>query len=564
MIPPSRPSRGWDILRDFAGQSLEREMLGFSRKKARRRRNVVFKIGIHAYLPPLLMQVNPAKYQSLLQLIMNIGEGLAAINYEKDWIIDSGCSHHLTGDSSLFSHWNEYKGNNVIVIADNIVHPVVNEGSVKVKATEQETDSVTLNSVYHVPVKGKKVKSLYTLTANDAYVQKTGKQDNVSLWHAHLAHASSSSSSIQFGARGDETSRDDVGEKENEEESAQNEELQLRRSTRDHDMVVICDNEQEVSKLVEELAIWFEMKNLGRIHHFLGLEVSICKDGNFLSQARYLQGILEKFKMADCKEASSPMDENLKRKVNEGKELPDAYPYRKLVGSLLYLTISRPDISYSVGVISQFMQKPRKLHLDVAKRILRYLKHTKSYGLFYKRDATHTHTHSLSLSLSLSLCGFTNADWAGDASSRQSTYGYIFNLGSAVISWCSKKQATTAFLSTKAEYNAATLAAQECTWLRRLVNDICHPIDKPVQIYCDNLSTIRLASSPIFHARTKHIEVHYHFIREKVLEEEIDLIKVDTNEQVTDLFTKALAQAKFEKFRARLSLVSQVSTKGGC
>ncbi|KAK2974150.1 hypothetical protein RJ640_021441 [Escallonia rubra] len=162
------------------------------------------------------------------------------------------------------------------------------------------------------------------------------------------------------------------------------------------DMVVTGDNEQEVSKLIEELAFRFEMENLGRIHHFLGLEVSICKDGIFLSQARYLQGILEKFKMTDCKEASTPMDENLKLKVNKGKELPDAYPYRKLVGSLLYFTISRPDISYSIGVISQFMQKHKKPRFDTAKRILRYLKHMISYNeLFYKRDAT------LSLSLSL-------------------------------------------------------------------------------------------------------------------------------------------------------------------
>ncbi|KAK3028021.1 hypothetical protein RJ639_040020 [Escallonia herrerae] len=306
-------------------------------------------------------------------------------------IIDSGCSPHLTGDSSLFSHWNEYKGNNAIVAADNTVHPMVNDGSVKVKTTKQEIDSVTLNSVYHVPGMTKNLVSVSQISESGKYIQKgpSNSQDE----------ASSSSSSIQFGARGDETSRDDVGEKENEEKSAQNEELQLRRSTRDrklparykdfsmkktychiYDMVVTCDNEQEVSKLIEELAVRFEMKNLGRIRHFLGLEVSICKDGIFLSQARYLQGILEKFKMADCKEASTPMDENLKLKVNEGKELPDAYPYRKLVGSLLYLTISRPDISYSVGVISQFMQKPRKPHLDATKRIIRYLKHTKSYG----------------------------------------------------------------------------------------------------------------------------------------------------------------------------------------
>lgn len=133
-----------------------------------------------------------------------------------------------------------------------------------------------------------------------------------------------------------------------------------------------------------------------------------------------------------------------------------------------------------------------------------------------------------------------------------------------MISWYSKKQATIALSSTEAEYNAATLAAQECVWLTRLIEDISHGSMRTVELYCDNLSLIRLASNPVFHARTKRIEVHYHFIREKVLQNEIDLIKVDTNEQLADIFTKALPKAKFEFLRAQLGLVSEVHTKGEC
>ena len=122
---------------------------------------------------------------------------------------------------------------------------------------------------------------------------------------------------------------------------------------------------------------------------------------------------------------------------------------------------------------------------------------------------------------------------------------FSFGSGSAPISWCSKKKATVALSSTKAEYNAATLAAQECVWLKRLIGEILHPINKPIQLLCDNMSSIQMASNPVFHARTKHIGVHYHFIREKVLEDEIDLIKVDTNDQLVDIFTKALPKEKF-------------------
>ncbi|XP_074377149.1 secreted RxLR effector protein 161-like [Apium graveolens] len=215
-------------------------------------------------------------------------------------------------------------------------------------------------------------------------------------------------------------------------------------------MIITGNNEQEINKLKDELAIRFEMKNLGELKHFLGLEISRCKEGILVSQGQYAKKIIEIFKMINCRPAPTPMEQNLKLKANIEKELKNVRTYRTLVGSLIYLTITRPDISFSVGVVSQFMQKPRKPHLDAANRILRYLKHTINYGLMYKEGAD------------ILLSGFTDADWAGDPSSRRSTSGYTFNLGSVAISWCSKKQATVAISSTEAEYNAATLASQEC------------------------------------------------------------------------------------------------------
>lgn len=153
------------------------------------------------------------------------------------------------------------------------------------------------------------------------------------------------------------------------------------------DMIAIGNDEQEVTRLREELAVRFKMKNLGELHHFLGLEVSRNEEGIFFSQAYYAKQILEKFSMTDCKPIATPMEHYLKLKVDEGKELKDGQCYHMLVGSLLYLTITRPDISFSIGIVSQFMKQPRKSHLDAANRILRYLGGTINFGLVYKVDA---------------------------------------------------------------------------------------------------------------------------------------------------------------------------------
>lgn len=153
------------------------------------------------------------------------------------------------------------------------------------------------------------------------------------------------------------------------------------------------------------------------------------------------------------------------------------------------------------------------------------------------------------------LTGFVDVDWAGDSNDKRSTTGYCFNMGSAAISWCSKKQTTVALSSCEAEYVAATMATQECIWLKRLIQEMFSALDYPIPIHCDNESAIKLAGNPVFHARTKHIETHYHFVREKVLAQDIQLQKIRTEDQVADIFTKALGKAKFEVFRDALGIV---------
>ncbi|KAL5567911.1 hypothetical protein UlMin_024486 [Ulmus minor] len=204
------------------------------------------------------------------------------------------------------------------------------------------------------------------------------------------------------------------------------------------------------------------------------------------------------------------MEPNAKMCAHEGKDLEDATMYRQLVGSLIYLTLTRPDISYAVGVMSRYMQNPKKPHLEAVRRILRYVKSTIDYGLLYKKGED------------CKLVGYCDVDYVGDHDTRRSTTGYVFKLGSGTISWCSKRQPTVSLSTTEAEYRAAAMVAQESTWLIQLMNNLHQPVDYAVPLYCDNQSAIRLAENPVFHARTKHVEVHYHFIREKVLQEETD------------------------------------------
>ncbi|KAJ7951749.1 Retrovirus-related Pol polyprotein from transposon TNT 1-94 [Quillaja saponaria] len=311
------------------------------------------------------------------------------------------------------------------------------------------------------------------------------------------------------------------------------------------DMIITGDNCIEITRLYDDLAVRFEMKNLGEAGCFLGLEIEQGKNGVFLSQQRYAKTLLKRFSMEEAKPKPTPMEPHIKLQKDEGKPLMDSQKFRQLVGCLIYLTITRPDLSYAVSVISQFMENPQLSHWDAGRRILRYVKSTVDYGLLYKKNGEFL------------LNGFVDSDWAGDINDRRSTTGYYFNMGSAAISWCSKKQPNVALSSAEAEYCASTVAAQECVWLKQLISNICRKVDYPIAMRCDNESAIKLASNLVFHARTKHIEVQHHFIQEKVLEQVIEIKNISTGDQIADVFTKALAKPKLELFRDALGLVDR-------
>ena len=179
--------------------------------------------------------------------------------------------------------------------------------------------------------------------------------------------------------------------------------------------------------------------------------------------------------------------------------------FQQIVGSLIYLTIIRLDLSYPVALISQYMSQPKAEHLQWAQRILHYVSGTKDRALLYQTG------------IAKQLVGYTDVDWAGNVGDHRSTSGFALSLRSAAIAWSNKKQPIVALLSTEAEYRGAAVATCKAIWLKRLLKDLQVEVSDPTTIYCDELSNIQLAKNLVFHARTKHIEVHYHFVRERVL-----------------------------------------------
>jgi hypothetical protein len=240
---------------------------------------------------------------------------------------------------------------------------------------------------------------------------------------------------------------------------------------------------------------------------------------------------------------STPCDPNVDFEINDGVSKPvDKTMYQSMVGSLLYLAlVSRPDISYAVGLMSRFSHDPNAAHLTGVKRIGRYLKGTPDYGLIYSEDKNE-------------LKGYSDADWGGCRDSRRSTSGNIFMFSGAAISWSSKRQTVVALSSAEAEYRALTPAAQEAIWLRGLSADLEMPCSDPMIIYEDNKSAICIAENTLVSAKTKHIQIREHFIRDCVQSKLIALVHCPTDQMIADILTKPLSRVKFEVLRKAMGV----------
>ncbi|XP_022003364.1 uncharacterized mitochondrial protein AtMg00810-like [Helianthus annuus] len=276
----------------------------------------------------------------------------------------------------------------------------------------------------------------------------------------------------------------------------------------------------------------FAIKDLRKLNYFLGLEVTYTPHGLFLNQSKYTIDILNRAKMLDAKPAQTPLSTNANF-VSAGDPFPDATHYRSIVGALQYLMIMRPNISYAVNQVSQFLHALTVAHFQEVKRILRYLKGTIAFGLHYRRP---THT---------TLIGYSDADWARCLETRHSTYGYSMFLGGNLISWSAKKQPTVARSSCESEYRAMANTTAEIVWITHLLQEL-HALPQERQtILCDNQSAHFLTQNPVSHKRAKHIDLDYHFLRELVAAGKLITKFVPTKLQVADIFTKSLPSSQF-------------------
>jgi histone deacetylase 1/2 len=310
------------------------------------------------------------------------------------------------------------------------------------------------------------------------------------------------------------------------------------------DIIVVSSNPNATTGLLRSLRQDFALKDLGDLHYFLGIEVNKVAGGLVLTQDKYASDLLKKVNMSSCKPVSTPLSTSEKLSAFEGTRLGpvDATRYRSIVGALQYLTLTRPDIAFSVNKVCQFLHAPTDIHWAAVKRILRYLRGDTKLGLKIRKLN------------SMMVSGFSDADWAGSVDDRRSTSGFSIFLGANLVSWSARKQATVSRSSTEAEYKAVANATAEIMWIQTLLKEIGMSSPRPARIWCDNMGAKYLSSNPVFHARTKHTEVDFHFVRERVLSNQLQIDFVPTGDQVADGFTKALAVRPLENFKHNLNL----------
>ncbi|XP_019056420.1 PREDICTED: uncharacterized protein LOC109116082 [Tarenaya hassleriana] len=267
------------------------------------------------------------------------------------------------------------------------------------------------------------------------------------------------------------------------------------------------------------------------------LEISI-------SQRKYCLDLIYDSGFLACKPVSTPLDPAIRLSKNSGDPLSDITGYRRLIGRLLYLTITRPDIAYVVHKLSQYLSCPTSAHLSAAQRVVRYLKSNPGQGVFY------------SVTSSLCLNAFADADWASCLDSRRSVSGFCVFLGDSLISWKAKKQTTVSRSSTEAEYRSLANATCELVWLRNLLQDLFISVIGPAKLFCDNRSAIHIATNPVFHERTKHIEIDCHVIRDKLKSGFLILMHVHDENQLAGIFTKASQPSLFMSLLSRMNISS--------
>ncbi|KAI3810977.1 hypothetical protein L1987_20690 [Smallanthus sonchifolius] len=276
----------------------------------------------------------------------------------------------------------------------------------------------------------------------------------------------------------------------------------------------------------------FEMSSMGELNFFLGLQVKHVPNGIFISQSKYVKSILERFKMADCSAARTPMQVHHQLSPDKEGQDTDQHQYRAMIGSLMYLTASRPDIMFAVYLCARFQAAPKVSHLQAVRRILRYLKGAPKLGLWYPKNEN------------VNLYAYTDNDYGGCNLDKKSTSGGCQFLGGRLISWKCKKQSCVSTSTAEAEYIVASSCCAQVIWIQNQMLDYGMTFMQ-TPIHIDNMSAISITNNPVQHSKTKHINIRYHFIRDQAEKKRIVLSKVHTNEQYADLFTKPFDEARF-------------------
>jgi hypothetical protein len=310
------------------------------------------------------------------------------------------------------------------------------------------------------------------------------------------------------------------------------------------DVIIAGTSLDDIQLIKSALHKSFKIKDLGQLKYFLGLEVAHSQAGITICQRKYCLDLLHDTGLLDAKPANTPCDPSVKLYNDDSVPYHDISAYRRLVGRLLYLNATRPDITFITQQLSQFLSAPTTIHFNAAIRVLHYLKSCPGSGLFFPRDS------------SLRLIGFSDADWAGCKDTRRSISGQCFFIGKSLVSWRTKKQLTVSRSSSEAEYRALAAATCELQWLLYLFADLQLTCSQLPVLYCDNRSAIHIAANPVFHERTKHLEIDCHIVREKLHAGILKLLPVPSQHQLADFFTKALLPQPFTLLLSKLGLLN--------
>lgn len=308
------------------------------------------------------------------------------------------------------------------------------------------------------------------------------------------------------------------------------------------DILVTGSDAGLVQQVISSLAARFSIKDMGNLSYFLGIEAVRTSQGLHLKQRKYITDLLQKSDMLHAKPVSTPLPTHPKLTLTSGSPLSDPHPYRKIVGSLQYLALTRPDVSYAVNKLSQYMHRPTTDHWQAVKRVLRYLSGTLNHGIMLQKQRSPT------------LHAFSDADWAGDSDDYVSTNAYLIFMGSQPVSWTTKKQKGVARSSTEAEYRAVANTASELRWVVSLLLELGVPITTTPTVYCDNIGATYLCANPVFHSRMKHIALDYHFVRGQIQNRLLRVAHVSTHDQLADGLTKPLATTPFQSSRSKIGV----------